>query len=144
MISFSNMKVKDSYHSLPEFDTEIISTKELKLSGDIFWGKDVYIDRFGLKLAKRKKRNGVTCFGVVEGVDTHGKQYNDFIFNLNAIKSKINELNENELVDSASTNKTIFTVDYNKVDERFDLKVVNSAISIMHIINYDFLSVKTR
>ena len=32
----------------------------------------MYIERFGMKNSKRKKRNGVTCFGVIEAVDTHG------------------------------------------------------------------------
>ena len=48
-ITFSNIKVKDSKSNTINFDTEVLSTQELKLIGEIFWNKDIYIDRLGLK-----------------------------------------------------------------------------------------------
>ena len=55
-ITFSNIKVKDSKSNTINFDTEVLSTQELKLIGEIFWNKDIYIDRLGLKSGKRKKK----------------------------------------------------------------------------------------
>ena len=72
----------ESYKTLPEFDTEVMNSHELKLSGDLFWGKDIMLDRLGIKINKRKKRDGVSFFGTSEETDAHGNPINDFIVNL--------------------------------------------------------------
>ena len=56
MISFSNMKVNERKETINQiFDTEVLSTVELKLIGEIFWNKELYIDRIGLKIGNRIK-----------------------------------------------------------------------------------------
>ena len=64
------MKVKEGKTNNNQFfDTEVLSTQELKLIGEIFWNKDLYIDRIGLKIGNRIKKNGNTIFGLGEQED---------------------------------------------------------------------------
>ena len=59
IITFANIKVRESYKTLPEFNTEVMNSHELKLSGDLFWGKDIMLDRslrYKDKQAKEKRR----------------------------------------------------------------------------------------
>ena len=37
IITFANIKVGESYKTLPEFDTEVMNSHELKLTGELFW-----------------------------------------------------------------------------------------------------------
>ena len=97
-ITFSNIKVKDSKSNTINFDTEVLSTQELKLIGEIFWNKDIYIDRLGLKSGKRKKKNGVVIFGL-------GKNEENVDFVLNIPKSKIK--NNDKFIQ-------IFCIEYDK------------------------------
>ena len=78
------MKVNDSIRSEQIFDTEILSTHDLQLSGDIFWKKDILIDRFGLKLNKRKGKKGCTSFGSMQIFNDRGEPLNDFLLNFYA------------------------------------------------------------
>lgn len=61
-VTFSNMKVKDSFKSNSFIDTEIMNKHELVLSGELFWNKDIVIDCLGLKMGKRKKKRRRHCF----------------------------------------------------------------------------------
>ena len=131
LVTFSNIKVKESYRTLPVFDTEIISSKELRLTGDLFWGKEIMLDRLGVKLNKRRKKDGITYFGVNEGIDSHGNHINDFIINLNKSKGNIS----NDLVENSS----IFSIEYDKLEERFKLNALHNVIPILHLITYDYL-----
>ena len=60
IITFSNMKVvgNSKQNTYQNFDTEVLSTQELLLTGDIFWNKDLNIDRMGIKSGNRKKNYG--------------------------------------------------------------------------------------
>ena len=50
------MKVNERKETISQiFDTEVLSTVELKLIGEIFWNKELYIDRIGLKIGNRIK-----------------------------------------------------------------------------------------
>ena len=131
LVTFSNIKVKESYQTLPILDTEIMSSKELRLTGDLFWGKEIMLDRLGIKINKRRKKDGITYFGVSEGVDSHGNHINDFIINLNKSKGNIS----NEIVDNCS----IFSIEYDKSEERFKLNALHKVIPILHLITYDYL-----
>ena len=124
-ITFSNINVKESYKTLPEFDTEVMNTSELKLTGDLFWNKEIRVDRLGIKINKRKKRDGVSYFGTSEELDSHGNPINDFIVNLHAGQC------------SQSEDKSIFSLEYDKSVEHFVLKVINKEINVLHMINYD-------
>lgn len=132
VITFSNIKVKESYKTLPEFDTEVMNTSELKLTGDLFWNKEIRVDRLGIKINKRKKRDGVSYFGTSEELDSHGNPINDFIVNLHAGQT------------SQLEDKSIFSLEYDKSVEHFVLKVINKEINVLHMINYDlFLPERT-
>ena len=131
LVTFSNIKVKESYQTLPVFDTEIMSSKELRLTGDLFWGKEITLDRLGVKINKRRKKDGITYFGISEGIDSHGNHINDFIINLNKSKGNIS----NDLVENCS----IFSIEYDKSEERFKLNALHNVIPILHLITYDYL-----
>lgn len=132
VITFSNINVKESYKTLPEFDTEVMNTSELKLTGDLFWNKEIRVDRLGIKINKRKKRDGISFFGTSEELDSHGNPINDFIVNLHTGQSNNNE------------DKSIFSLEYDQSVEHFVLKVLNKEINVLHMINYDlFLPERT-
>ena len=117
----------ESYKTLPKFDTEVMNSHELKLSGDLFWGKDIMLDRLGIKINKRKKRDGVSFFGTSEETDAHGNPINDFIVNLHK--------NQNP----PSQFKSLFSLEYDKSAEHFILKAINKDINILHWINYNYI-----
>ena len=123
IITFSNMKVvgNSKQNTYQNFDTEVLSTQELLLTGDIFWNKDLNIDRMGIKSGNRKKNYGNVIFGVGENENF------DFILNL---KKK----------DSFLDNKSyeIFSIEYDKNEEKFDIKVLKKDLKILHLIDYDF------
>lgn len=126
IITFSNFKVKESLKSFPELDTEIITGKELKLSGELFWNKEVYIDRFGIKLGKRKKRDGISYFGISDVLDSHHKTVNDLIINLNQNTKNIGDHSH-------------FSIYYNKNEEEYFLKLLASSSVLLHQIDYPFI-----
>ena len=123
IITFSNMKVVNNskQNTFQNFDTEVLSTQELLLTGDIFWNKDLNIDRMGIKSGIRKKNYGNVIFGVGEN-----ENY-DFILNLN-------------IKDSFLENKSyeIFSIEYDKNEEKFDIRVLKKDLKLLHLIDYDF------
>ena len=123
IITFSNMKVvgNSKQNTFQNFDTEVLGNQELLLTGDIFWNKDLNIDRMGIKSGNRKKNYGNVIFGVGENENF------DFILNL---KKK----------DSFLDNKSyeIFSIEYDKNEEKFDIKVLKKDLKILHLIDYDF------
>ena len=125
IITFSNIKVKESYKTLPEFDTEVMNSHELKLTGELFWGKEIVVDRLGIRINKRKKRDGISYFGISEDQDEHGNPINDFIVNLH----------KNKNIPSLE-HRAIFSIEYDKSGEHFLIICLNE-VNILHIINYD-------
>ena len=121
-ITFSNMKVKDSKTNTLNFDTEVLSTQELKLVGKIFWNKDVYIDRFGLKSGNRKKKNGIVIFGIGKNEDKI-----DFVINISKLKLK----NIDKYIQ-------LFSIEYDKIEERFKLKVIKNDIKILLTLDFEY------
>ena len=124
IITFSNMRVvgnSSKQNTYQNFDTEVLGTQELLLTGDIFWYKDLNIDRMGIKSAHRKKNYGNVIFGVGEN--------EKFDFKLN-LKKK----------DTFLDNKSyeIFSIEYDKNEEKFDIKVLKKDLKILHLIDYDF------
>jgi hypothetical protein len=124
IITFSNMKVvgNSKQNTYQNFDTEVLNTQELLLTGDIFWNKDVNIDRMGIKSGNRKKNFGNVIFGVGENENF------DFILNLNVKDSLLSDKKSCE----------IFCIEYDKNEEKFDIKVLKKEIKILHLIDYDF------
>ena len=98
-VTFSNMKVKESFKSNSFIDTEIMNKHELVLSGELFWNKDIVLDCLGLKIGKRKKKDGVTVFGTGSAGPSIGDYNNDFVINI-----KNSEYNKNT--------SSFFTIEY--------------------------------
>ena len=124
-VTFSNMKVKDSSQSNSFIDTEIMNKHELVLSGELFWGKDIIIDCLGLKMGKRKKRDGVTVFGTGSAGKGLGDFNNDFVINI-----KNSEYNKNT--------SSFFTIEYDKSEEKFFITKIIENVNIFHIIDYEY------
>jgi hypothetical protein len=127
-ITFSNMKVKDSKTNTLNFDTEVLSTQELKLVGKIFWNKDVYIDRFGLKSGNRKKKNGIVIFGIGKNEDKI-----DFVINISKLKLK----NIDKYIQ-------LFSIEYDKIEERFKLRILKNDIKILLTLDYEYFFEKEK
>lgn len=134
MISFSNMKVNERKETINQiFDTEVLSTVELKLIGEIFWNKELYIDRIGLKIGNRIKKSGISVFGLGEQEDINGKIVIDFILNIPAGKIPFDNNNIN------NKNNPLFSIEYDKNEDFFVMNIINKELKIFHVIDYDFL-----
>ena len=134
IITFSNMKVKEGKKDLNGlFDTEVLSTQELKLIGEIFWNKELYIDRIGLKIGNRIKKSGISVFGLGEQEDINGKIVIDFILNIPAGKIPFDNNNIN------NKNNPLFSIEYDKNEDFFVMNIINKELKIFHVIDYDFL-----
>ena len=132
IITFSNMKVKEGKKDLNGlFDTEVLSTQELKLIGEIFWNKDLYIDRIGLKIGNRIKKTGNTIFGLGEQEDMNGNVVIDFILNIPG--GKIESMNP------VSKNNPLFSIDYDKNEEFFQISLINKQMKIYYSIENEFI-----
>ena len=131
IITFSNMKVKEYNMNVNQvFDTEVLSQQELKLIGEIFWNKDLYIDRIGLKIGNRIKKNGNTIFGLGEQEDLNGNIVIDFILNIPG--GKIQSMNP------ISKNNPLFSIDYDKNEEFFQIILINKLLKIYYNIESEF------
>ena len=131
IITFSNMKVKEGKTNNNQFfDTEVLSTQELKLIGEIFWNKDLYIDRIGLKIGNRIKKNGNTIFGLGEQEDLNGNIVIDFILNMPGGKI--------ESMTPLSKNNPLFSIDYDKNEEFFEMVLINKQLKIYYNIDNEF------
>ena len=131
IITFSNMKVKEGKTNMNQFfDTEVLSTQELKLIGEIFWNKDLYIDRIGLKIGNRIKKNGNTIFGLGEQEDINGNIVIDFILNMPGGKI--------ESMTPLSKNNPLFSIDYDKNEEFFEMVLINKQLKIYYNIDNEF------
>ena len=131
IITFSNMKVKEYNMNINQiFDTEVLSQQELKLIGEIFWNKELYIDRIGLKIGNRIKKNGNTIFGLGEQEDINGNIVIDFILNIPG--GKIQSMNP------TSKNNPLFSIDYDKNEEFFQIILINKLLKIYYNIETEF------
>ena len=131
IITFSNIKVKEGKSNINQFfDTEVLSTQELKLIGEIFWNKDLYIDKIGLKIGNRIKKNGNTIFGLGEQEDLNGNIIIDFILNLPGGKI--------ESMVPLSKNNPLFSIDYDKNEEFFEMILINKQLKIFYNIENEF------
>lgn len=124
-VTFSNMKVKDSNQSNSFIDTEIMNKHELVLSGELFWSKEIVIDCLGLKMGKRKKRDGMTVFGTGSAGKGLGDYTNDFVININN-----SDYNKNT--------SSFFTIEYDKSEEKFFITKIIENVNIFHIIDYEY------
>lgn len=127
LVSFSNIKIKESPISEQIFDTEIISTHDLQLSGDIFWKKEIIIDRFGLKLNNRKSKTGITSFGSTQIFNEKGEPLNDFLLNFSCLDNP-----------DIGKNETTFIIVFDNENDTFYFKVLSKTIKINHYIDYEY------
>lgn len=128
-VTFSNTKVKEPHRPSTIIDTEIICGNEIVLNGEIFWNKDVVVDRLGIKMEKRRKKSGVSVFGVGSVEKENGKGKIDFVLNYLSNEAK---------------NIPLFLVGYDKENEYyyFTLAKENTykeKFIIIHLIDYNYI-----
>lgn len=123
-VTFSNMKVESNAQSNSFIDTEIMNRHELVLSGELFWNKDITIDPLGLKMGKRKKRDGITVFGTGAVGKNEGHYKNDFVINVK------NEYNKES--------SSYFMISYEKGEDKFYISKINEQVQLAHLIDYDY------
>jgi len=96
-ISFSNLVVKKITNQNFNDDTEILSPYELLLSGDIFFNKEIRIDRLGIisnKIGeKAKRKEHLIKFGILINSN---KSQKDSDYNVSDIKCKIEKESEKQ------------------------------------------------
>ena len=129
-ITFSNQLVKQNIETKRSLDTLIISTHEIELDGEIFFNKCLIIDRIGLKKLGRKNQNGKTIFGICNNENYINSGID---FNLNISRNKLKNINNNE------NNIPLFSIEYNKIEEHYILRLLNFDIKIFLFIDYNFL-----
>ncbi len=118
-ISFSNITIKYNNNgaesSINISDTEILSGCELILTGDIFYNKEIIIDRSGIKNSNfsgiNKNKNRKACeirFGVVHGDNKNGNILQGNL--INNIEEKNNNIINNGVKSPNSKNTKISSI----------------------------------
>ena len=126
-ISFSNIRIQEQEQSVKLFDTEILNSHELHLTGEIFWNKNIMIDRFGLKLNKRKNKSSIASFGVTQRYNEKGEPLIDFLLNFDSINKP-----------NIHTNETIFLINFDKESDSFKFTVTSKNIKILNVVDYNY------
>ena len=114
-ISFSNILVKRTNSSNIMCDTEILNTCEIIFIGEIFGGKEITIDRLGIKmpygdLSKRRKKDSVIRFGILKDQSESKEKEIQALAQLNNITDAI------KFNDSASSSSLINIKRENSLD----------------------------
>ena len=128
VITFSNLKVKENNRNRRVLDTLIIGSKEILLEGEMFFDKQILIDKLGIKNEIRTERKGITIFGICDDIND---QNTGIDFNLNLSKKK--------LKNKKNKNIPLFKIEYIKNDENYVLALVNKEIKIQLCIENDFI-----
>lgn len=126
-VSFANIKIEEDNKSNKEFDTEIINSHEIQLLGEIFYNKEIFINRFGLKNIKKRIKNGKTVFGVNQTYNQNSEKINDFNINYKNIHLKVD------------INESLFSIEFDDESDSYLLKVLSEKINILHYIDYEYL-----
>ena len=128
VITFSNLKVKENKHNKRVLDTLVIGSKEIILDGEMFFHKQIVIDKLGIKNDIRTERKGITIFGICDDIND---QNTGIDFNLNLSKKKLKNKKEKNI--------PLFKIEYIKNDENFILALVNKEIKMQLCIDTDFI-----
>ena len=128
VITFSNLKVKENKHNKRVLDTLVIGSKEIILDGEMFFHKQIVIDKLGIKNDIRTERKGITIFGICDDIND---QNTGIDFNLNLSKKKLKNKKEKNI--------PLFKIEYIKNDENYVLALVNKEIKMQLYIDSDFI-----
>jgi hypothetical protein len=153
VISFSNIKVVKNTNTYHNDDTEILSPYELLLLGDIFFNKEIKIDRLGIKSNKigdkTARKEHLIKFGII--ITSRNKTQNsDYASDL---KCKVDKESENVRQDMNSIASSFLRAkDHNldmllNIDHEKVLKIIGQNEQIISIENKDeedFSSPKVR
>ena len=156
-LSFSNLKVVKNTNTYHNDDTEILSPYELVLLGDIFFNKEIRIDRLGIKsnknIDKRMRKEHLIKFGIVRNNKSHKESdYNasDFKCKIDKesekysqnVRFEMNSISSSFLKGKEHNLDMVLNIDHDKV-----LKVLDQCEQLLSIDNKDeedFSSPKVR
>ena len=122
--------------------------KNLILSGNLFFNKNIKISQNGLENSLRKKSEFPIYFGTESLVDKNGVAYNDFIVNYSP-KKKVgkplsneskNENNDNEIKENDNQNQNLksgrlFQILYDKNKNEYILNFIHNSLILYYRIN---------
>ena len=118
-------------------------SKNLILSGNLFFGQNVKINQDGIEKSLRNKNEFPIYFGIEPTVDKNGLPYNDYIVNY-VPKKKLKKKNSNDEEDKEKKNKEIkenenakggrlFQID--KIKNDYILTFIHSSLILYYRIN---------
>lgn len=134
VLSFSNMIVKNNTKTNNNDDTEILSPYELLLSGEIFFNKEIKIDRLGIKPStvgdKRVRKEHLIKFGIVfNNKSQKGSDYNTSDYKMKDEKEEKCSQNVKVDINSLSSSFQLKGKEYNldmvlNIDNNVALKIL--------------------
>ncbi len=107
---------------LPPIET---SGSKLLLTGELFFGKEIFIETNGMKNGLRKKKDNLTFFGLRNNLDYNGVFYNDFIINYTP--------KPDENTDSVTGR--VFQISYNKRTKEYSLYFIHNSLILYYRVN---------
>ena len=144
ILSFSNLQVVKNTNTYNNDDTEILSPYELQLIGDIFFQKEIKIDRLGIKSSKigdkRVRKEHLIKFGILMNI---GKSQKDSDFIASDFKCKVDKESDNLRLDMNSITSSFLKLkDHNldmilNLDHEKVLKLIDQNEQIINIDNKD-------
>lgn len=121
VLTFSNLNlvVESSRNGSP-----INSSNKLLLTGELFFNREILIDKSGMIHGLRNKKDGQTFFGLSNIKDYTGTYYNDFILNFIPTGKR-----------KKSPSGRIFEISYHNKTSDFRLNMIDSSLIMNYQIN---------
>lgn len=119
MLTLSNLQLNETSNPL---SNSHIGNK-LLLTGELFWNKELIIEKTGIQNGLRKKSDGQTFFGLINSVDYTGTYHNDLVINYPFIQKQ-----------SSSTGR-VFDISYQKKANDFQLYLIHNSLCLYYEIN---------
>lgn len=122
ILTFSNLQLEVDY-SNDNNESSALNGNKLLLSGELFFNKEIIIDKNGMVNGMRKKKDGQTFFGLANSKDYTGTYYNDLV------------LNFRESSQNASSTGRVFDISYQKATNDYRLYMIHNSLIINYQIN---------
>lgn len=99
---------------------------KLLLTGELFYNKEIIIDKNGMVNGLRKKKDGQTFFGLKNMKDYTGSYYNDLV------------LNYHTNMRNATLTGRVFDISYQKKTNDYRLHMIHNSMIINYMITNNF------
>lgn len=95
---------------------------KLLLTGELFWNKELIMEKTGMQNGLRKKADGQAFFGLINNVDYTGTYHNDLVINYPLIQK------------SSGTTGRVFDISYQKKTNDFQLYMIHNSLCLYYEI----------